>query len=122
MDCGLAGLLIISVSHHPSVGLRVCNTTERVVVSHCSGGLVGRLTFSRMSIPLPRWPPGKHRSRESTTAWDMQRGGGAYAIPLTIARTCTKKPCQHASPTAIKKDVLFSNIHLTNLSLKRCTN
>jgi hypothetical protein len=109
MDRGLAGLLIISVSHHPSVGLRMCNTTKRAVVSLDSGGLVGRLTFSRISIPLPRWPTGKHRSRASTTALDTQRGGGTYAIALTIARTCTRKPCQHASPTAIKKDVLCSN-------------
>ena len=82
MDRSLAGLLIISVSHHPSVGLRGAQHDKRVVVSLRSGGLVDRLTSSRMSIPHPHWPTGKHRRKASSTAWDTQRGGGAYASPL----------------------------------------
>ena len=102
--------------------------TKRVVVKLRSGSAVA---FSLFAIdrgchpaPAPAKVP-QVRERAETASTDAGQaplpGTRSAAAALTRARlqslhTCTK-PCQHASPTECKKDVVH-NTHVTNSSLK----
>jgi hypothetical protein len=100
MDRGLAGLLIISVSHHPRVGLRVCNTPNVWSLSFAVGP-PSRFRCSQSIvdvIPLPRRP--RCRRCESARKRQAQTPGKHRCLGHAARRRRLREPAYSRSTPA----------------------